>query len=61
MSMASGYVPGSFSPPPHGVDDAMMHVGWSRPSAQKGWSTMWAPMSPIALTPKSTKPRQLNG
>src|SRR5687768_8936520 len=59
--IASGYVPGFCGDPPHGVDDALMLVGYVRPSAQYGWSMRWAPMSPIALTPKSTQPRQLNG
>src|SRR5688572_25165579 len=59
--VASGYVAGFCAPPPHGVDDADTLVGYVRFSAQNTWSMRCAPMSPMAPTPKSTQPRQLNG
>ena len=60
-SVASGYDAGFCAPPPHGVDEAEMLVGYVRPNAQNTWSMRCAPMSPMAPTPKSTHPRQLNG
>src|SRR4051812_7420785 len=59
--IARGYDPGLLAGAPHGVDDDVMAVGSPRLSAQNGWSSRCAPMSPMALTPKSTQPRQLKG
>ena len=59
--IASGYVAGFSALPPHGVEVALIDVGYFRSSAQNGWSIRCAPMSPIAPTPKSTHPRQLKG
>src|SRR5690242_7755649 len=59
--MASGYDAGLAAGPPQGVELEMIDVGRPRPNDQYDWSMRCAPMSPIALTPNGTQPRQLNG
>src|SRR5687767_4922904 len=59
--IAAGYEAGASGGPPHAVDADSTVDGYVSPSAQYGWSIKCAPMSPMALTPKSTHPRQLKG
>src|SRR3970282_1266485 len=59
--MANGYDTGLAAGPPHGVELDVIDVGRPRPNDQYAWSIRCAPMSPMALTPNGTQPRQLNG